>query len=216
MRVKHGTWILCGLATLLNCGIAGERPAGLDLPAPDTRGGKPLMTALKERCSTKAYQAKPLAPEALSNLLWAAFGINRPETGKRTAATAFNCQNIDIYVVLPEGSYRYRAESHRLAAVSNKDLRPLAASQAYARQAAVQLVYVADDSKIDDRFGGQKSMYAAFHAGSISQNVYLFCASAGLGSVVRDGVDRAALKKALALGDDQHIVMAQTVGHGQK
>jgi SagB-type dehydrogenase family enzyme len=215
MKVKHGAWILCGLVCLLNSGAAGDRPADLELPAPETRGGIPLMTALGERCSTKAYQAKPLAPETLSNLLWAAFGINRPDTGKRTAATAFNCQNIDIYVVLPAKTYRYHAAAHRLEVASTEDLRPLAASQAYARPAAVQLLYVADDDKIDDRFGGKKSFYAAFHAGSISQNVYLFCASAGLGSVVRDGVDREALKKALALGDNQHIVMAQTVGHVQ-
>jgi len=212
MKQHFPTWrmsILC-LYVLTSARAAG--PVSVPLPPPDTHGGKTLMTALKERASTKAYVEDSVSAETLSNLLWAAFGVNRPESGKRTAATAFNCRNIDIYVVFQEGTYVYDAVKHRLEGVSDRDLRSLAASQEGVRAAAVQLVYVADNEKIDDRFEAKKSFYAAFHAGSISQNVYLYCAASGLGSVVRDGVDRIALKQALGLRAHQHIVIAQTVG----
>ncbi len=197
---------------MLSTALAQSPTGSIKLSPPDMRGGKPLMATLKDRASTKTYADQALTPELLSNLLWAAFGVNRPDSGKRTAATAFDCQNIDIYVVSKEGATRYDAKAHRLETVSGKDLRSLAATQDYARVAALQLVYVADDTKMARGSVEKKALYAAFHAGSISQNVYLFCASAGLGSVVRDGVDRAALKTALALQEHQHIVMAQTVG----
>lgn len=97
--------------------------------------------------------------------------------------------------------------------VVNRDVRSLAATQQYAKAAPINLVYVSDYGKMADRFKDKKPIYAAFHAGSISQNVYLYCASAGLGAVVRDSVDRDSLKEALNLRDDQVIVMAQSVGY---
>ena len=171
------------------------------------------MQALRERKSTKEFTQREITPGQISNLLWAAFGINRPESGKRTVATAVNCQDIDVYVVLEKAAYVYRAQEHRLIPVVNRDVRPLAATQEYARVAPVTLVYVSDYSKMADGFGEKKPIYAAFHAGSISQNVYLYCASAGLGAVVRDSVDRAGLGDALNLRADQVIVMAQSVGY---
>ena len=128
-------------------------------------------------------------------------------------ATAVNCQDIDIYVVMAEGVYVYQAQGHSLMPVLAQDVRAMAATQGYAEKAPVNLVYVSDYAKMDDRFGDKKPIYSAFHAGSISQNVYLYCASTGLGAVVRDGVNRKALHQALKLRDKQVIVMAQTVGY---
>lgn len=183
------------------------------LTTPELSPGDSLLQALKQRKSTKAFDSKSLSPKTLSHLLWAAFGINRPESGKRTVATAVNCQDIDVYVVMAQGVYVYDAQTHSLIPVLARDVRPLAATQGYAQKAPINLVYVSDYGKMDDRFGVKKSIYAAFHAGAISQNVYLYCASAGLGAVVRDGVNREALAQALKLRDKQSIVMAQTVGH---
>jgi SagB-type dehydrogenase family enzyme len=184
----------------------------IKLSPPDV-DGMPLMQALQERTSTKAFDTKPISTKKISSLLWAAFGVNRPDSGKRTAATAFNCQDIDIYVVFAEGVYKYQAKDHCLIPVLSKDVRSLAATQAYAQKAPVNLVYVSDYSKINDRYKAMKPVYSAFHAGSISQNVYLYCASAGLGTVVRDGVNREALSKALKLSDKQVVIMGQTVGY---
>jgi len=173
----------------------------------------PLMEALKNRMSTKTFTEQPILKDQISNLLWAAFGVNRPESGKRTAATAVNCQDIEIYVVFEKAAYVYQAKDHRLSPVVNRDVRSLAATQQYAKAAPINLVYVSDYGKMADRFKDKKPIYAAFHAGSISQNVYLYCASASLGAVVRDSVDRDSLKDALNLRDDQVIVMAQSVGY---
>jgi SagB-type dehydrogenase family enzyme len=184
----------------------------IKLSQPDV-DSMPLMKTLQERKSTKAFDSKPIDNKKLSSLLWAAFGVNRPGSEKRTAATAFNCQDIDIYVVFAEGVYKYQAKDHCLIPVLSKDVRPLAATQAYAQKAPVNLVYISDYAKINDRYEAMKPVYSAFHAGSISQNVYLYCASAGLGTVVRDGVNREALSKALKLSDTQVVIMGQTVGY---
>lgn len=203
--------LVIGLVTVTIPGaLAGLEP--IDLPAPSRTGGRPLQEVLRDRQSTKAFDSAPLSRRELSNLLWAAFGINRPDSGKRTAASAFDCRDITVYVVLAEGAYAYDASANRLVPAATGDLRPLAATQAYARQAPVQLVYVSDHGKIDDRHRDRKAFYAAFHAGAISQNVYLYCASAGLACVVRDSLDRPALVQALDLGPDFHVVIAQTVG----
>jgi SagB-type dehydrogenase family enzyme len=185
----------------------------MQLLPPETSGGMPLMQALHERMSTKEFSPRTISQQQISNLLWAAYGINRPESGKRTIATAVNCQDIAVYVVLEKGAYVYEAEEHRLIPVVDRDLRSLAATQDYAQVAPINLVYVSDHRKMADRFGDKKRIYGAFHAGSISQNVYLYCASAGLGAVVRDSVDRTRLGEALKLSEEQVIVMAQSVGY---
>ena len=205
------------LGVLATC-LAGPLSAAdalepVRLPPPETSGGMPLMQALNNRTSTKKFTTQAIPREHVSNLLWAAFGINRPKSGKRTAATAVNCQDIQIYVVLEKAAYVYEAEEHRLIPVVDWDVRALAATQGYAKVAPINLVYVSDSSKIADRVKDKKPIYAAFHAGSISQNVYLYCASASLGAVVRDSIDRAGLRAALKLSEDQAIVMAQSVGY---
>jgi SagB-type dehydrogenase family enzyme len=213
------------LAAALSLGVLATCFAGplsgsdslepIPLPPPDTRGGRPLMQTLHDRKSTKAFAQQAISREHISNLLWAAFGINRPESGKRTVATAVNCQDIEVYVVFDEAVYVYQAEQHRLIPVASRDVRSLAATQKYAQAAPINLVYVSDYGKMPDRFQDKKPIYAAFHAGSVSQNVYLYCASAGLGAVVRDSVDREGLREVLNLRDDQMIVIAQSVGYAQ-
>lgn len=204
------------IMVLLVCTACAQALEPIKLTPPDLNVSQPLMQTLQQRQSTKAYDARPIAMDTLSNLLWAAIGINRPDSGKRTIATASNCQDMAIYVVLKKGVYLYQAKNHSLEPVLAKDVRALAATQSYAQKAAIQLVYVSDYGKMDDRFAAKKPIYSAFHAGSISQNVYLYCASAGLGAVVRDGVNRTALHKAMKLRDKQVIVMAQTVGYAKE
>ena len=214
MKAVSSMIVLTVFATCLAGPLSGSEPLEpVDLPPPETSGGMPLMQALNNRMSTKEFTTQAIPRNQISNLLWAAFGINRPESGKRTVATAVNCQDIEVYVVLEKAAYVYQAKEHRLIPVVNRDVRSLAATQEYAQVAPINLVYVSDYSKMADRFKDKKPIYAAFHAGSISQNVYLYCASAGLGAVVRDSVDRAGLGDVLNLREDQVIVMAQSVGY---
>lgn len=182
----------------------------IPLPAPVTQGGAPLMTALAKRQTSRSFDAKALPTQLLSNLLWAAYGINRPATGQRTAPSAHNHQEIDVYVLLPAGAYLYRGKPHDLQSVAAADLRHLAGTQDFVATAPVNLVYVEDTAKGG---GGQDAaVWAGVSAGAIAQNVYLFCASEGLATVVRGSVDRSALAKALSLRPTQRIVVAQTVG----
>ena len=174
------------------------------LPAPDTTGGKPLMQVLNERKSDRTFSEKPLSDETLGNLLWAAFGVNRPD-GRRTAPTARNVQDIDIYVLMADGAWRYDAARHGLLRVSEKDLRGHLGSQAFARKAPVALVYAANK---------KRAPYSDMHAGSAYQNAGLFCASAGLHNVVRASMDKTALEQALGLADGQEAIITQSVGWG--
>lgn len=186
------------------------------LPPPVTDGGKPLLQALKVRHSTREFAAQPLPPQVLSNLLWAAWGVNRPD-GRRTAPSASNKQEIDIYVVLPDGAYRWDAKGHLLAPVAAGDLRGATGSQPFVATAAVNLVYVADMGKVGrPATDPQQMVNVGADAGFIAQNVYLFCASEGLATVVRAMVTRDTLAKALKLGESQVIVLAQTVGYPAK
>ncbi|MBC8218216.1 MAG: SagB/ThcOx family dehydrogenase [Planctomycetes bacterium] len=208
------------LSIFITCCIGSlswaESLQSIQLVPPDTNSGIPLMKALNHRMSTKAFAAKTIPLEKLSNLLWAAFGINRKDSGNRTVATAMNCQDTDIYVVLKKGVYVYKAKEHTLVPVLDQDVRSLAATQEYAQVAPINLIYVSDYAKIADRFQAKKPSYAAFHAGAISQNVYLYCAFEGLGTVVRDSVDRTKLRDVLKLRKDQVIVMGQSVGYPQQ
>jgi nitroreductase len=194
--------------------VAAEAPLeDRALPAPRMAGGKPLLTALKERQSMRIFQARPLPPQLLSDLLWAAAGINRADSGKRTAPSARNWQEIDVYVVLPEGAYRYEPQANLLKAVVKGDLRAVTGSQPFVATAPVNLVFVADPARMKGASAGDLALYYGADAAFISQNVYLFCASEGLATVVRGMVDRPALAAALHLPDTLKIVFAQTVGY---
>lgn len=196
---------------------ASARDAGtIQLPAPQKTGGKPLMQALSERQSSREFSTQALAPQVLSNLLWAAVGVNRPD-GRRTAPTARNWQDLDVYVTLANGLYVYDAKAHALKLAVAEDLRAATGSQPFPAQAALNLVYVSDGAKMPPSTPEQeRGLYAAVHTGFIAQNVYLFCASEGLSTVVRALVDRPALAKRMQLRPDQRITLVQTVGYGKK
>ncbi|MCP5109691.1 MAG: SagB/ThcOx family dehydrogenase, partial [bacterium] len=190
------------LSTLFLTTLSAQIFDPLQLPPPRTDGGKPLMQALKLRRSTREFAEKDLSRQMLSDLLWAGFGVNRDD-GKRTAPSAFNHQGIDIYVFTREGVYLYAAAEHSLKPVLAGDHRALTAPNDFAKQAAVSLVYVADHSRSERTRVWMKPLYAGFDTGFIGQNVYLFCASAGLGTVIHDGTPDGALAAKLELRRDQ-------------
>jgi len=196
--------------------MLGQELKPLTLPAPQTDGGKPLMQALKERHSTREFSSAQLPPQVLSNLLWAAFGINRPDSGKRTAPSAMNWQEIDVYVALPDGLYVYDAKGNKLDPVLAQDVRGATGQQPFVKDAALNLVYIADLAKTGKASGSERDFYTGADVGFIAQNVYLFCASEGLGVVVRGSVDREALGRLMKLRPDQKILLSQTVGYPKK
>jgi SagB-type dehydrogenase family enzyme len=191
-------------------------PKAIGLLKPQMDGGKPLMQALKERKTSREFSSEKLPLQTLSNMLWAANGINRPDSKKHTAPTAMNCQEIDIYVALADGLYLYDANSNTLQPVLAEDIRAATGPQPFVKDAPVNLVFVSDYSKIRRGSDEDKAFYSATDTGFISQNVYLYCASEGLATVVRGYVDKPALTKVMKLRDNQKIILAQTVGYPKK
>jgi nitroreductase len=187
----------------------------IPLPAPQTQGGKPLMEALQQRRTTREILPYKLPMQVLGNLLWAGFGINRPESGQRTAPSAMNSQEVALYVALPEGLYVYEAKPHQLKPVLDKDLRARTSSQAFATNAPVVLVYVAELPRLSRANPDQRPFYAGIDTGCISQNIYLYCASEGLATVVYE-LDRAPLAAAMNLRPEQRIILAQAIGYPKR
>jgi nitroreductase len=183
------------------------------LPKPQLDKGKPLMQVLAARHSTREFDAKELTMQDLSNLLWAGFGINRPETGGRTAPSAMNKQEIDLYVTIPQGTYLYDAKANALALIVKKDLRSLAGTQPFVKDAPCNIVFVANckRAKCD-----VKGPYSAVDAAYISENIYLYCASEGLATVVRASIDKKAFAEAIKLDEQQEVIFGQTIGYEKK
>jgi SagB-type dehydrogenase family enzyme len=188
----------------------------IKLLPPQTNAGRPLMQALKERKSAREFSDKELPLQVLSNLLWAAFGINRPDLGKRTAPSALNWQEIDVYVATAHGLYLYDAKAQALRPILAQDIRPLTGRQSFVQKAPINLVYVADFARMGTATPEDKALYSAADTGFIGQNVYLYCASEGLATVVRGSIDRPALEKAMRLRSEQKVILAQTVGYPEK
>ncbi|MBW6491447.1 MAG: SagB/ThcOx family dehydrogenase [Lentimicrobium sp.] len=183
------------------------------LAKPDLNSGKPLMAALNERSSHREFSEKELSHEHLSGLLWAACGINRPESGKRTAPSAVNWQDIQVYVFMKTGIYLYDEAGHKLVLIIEDDQRKASGSQDFVANAPVNLMFVSDYSRMTRARDEQKEFYSGIDAGYVSQNVYLYCASEGLNTVVRASVDRDALHILMNLKLEQHVVAGQTVGY---
>jgi SagB-type dehydrogenase family enzyme len=181
------------------------------LTAPGLKSGKPLMQALSERSSNREYSERELSEEHLSGLLWAACGINRPESGKRTAPSARNWQDVQVYVFMKQGIYLYDEAGHKLVPVVTGDHRKASGMQDFVEKAPVNLVYVSDYDRMKE--AQDKSLYSGMSTGYISQNVYLYCASEGLNTVMRASVDREVLHKLMNLKPSQHVVGAQSVGY---
>jgi SagB-type dehydrogenase family enzyme len=196
--------------------VLAEESKLIQLPKPQIDGGKPFMQVLKERKSAREFSSERIPLQVLSNLLWAASGVNRPESGRRTAPTAANWQEIDIYVAMAEGLYLYDAKPHLLKPVLAEDIRALAGRQAFVKDAPLNLIFVADFSRISRGTHEEKEFFSAADTGFIAQNVYLFCASEGLATVVRANIDRETLGKTMKLGPNQRITLSQTVGYPKK
>ena len=212
-KVLGAAMVLLALVLLGGAATAQELKT-IALPAPQTYGGKPLMEALALRYTSRSFAREELPAQTLSNLLWAAWGINRPTEGKRTAPSASNWQEIDIYVVMSSGAYVYDALTNALKPVVGGDFRALAGKQPFVKDAPVTLVFVADATRM--KAGELSESIKWADTAFISENVYLFAASEGLATGIRANVDRAALAKALLLKTDQSITMAQSIGCPKK
>jgi nitroreductase len=199
------------LAFVLLAGVAtAQEMKPIALPAPQTHGGKPLMEALALRSTSRAFATDELRAQTLSNLLWAAWGVNRPKEGKRTAPSASNWQETDIYVVMSSGAYVYDAPANTLKPIVSGDYRALTGKQSFVKDAPVILVFVADAARMKPGDLSEPIKWA--DTAFISENVYLFAASEGLATGVRASIDRPVLAKALKLSPDQSITLAQCVG----
>jgi SagB-type dehydrogenase family enzyme len=192
--------------------LKGNTVTTISLPPPEKSGGLPLMEALAKRQSSRDFAPDPLPVQLLSDLLWAAYGMNRADGG-RTSPSALNVQETDIFVALPSGAYRYDAATHELHLVASSDLRRITGYQDFVDEAPLDLVYVADHLKMNRVPVGQRESYASVSAGAITQNVYLFAASNGLATVIRAWIDREAIADALGLTHDQHVLLSQTIGY---
>lgn len=191
---------------------AGNRPADVQLPPVDADGGAPLMQALRLRASGRRFDSRPLPASVLGNLLWAANGVNRPDTGRRTAPSAVNWQEIDLYVALPEAVYRYEPRAHRLEGVLAGDLRAACGVHSFVGEAPVVLIYVADLARMKGADEDGRRFYPPCDTGFVSQNVYLYCASEGLVTVALVSVDKPVLHRRLGLGPEQAVMLTQPVG----
>src|SRR5665647_3660115 len=173
----------------------------MQLPAPQTSGGMPLMQALKLRHSTREYADRPLPLPVLSDLLWAAFGVNRPASGDRTAPYWRHIMVIDIYLVMADGVWLYEPKTHKLLPYLKDDFRAQTGLQDFVATAPLNLVYVAHGERMTDVTPEERRLYACADASFIGQNVYLFCASEGLATVFRGAVDGPKLGQYLRLPD---------------
>ena len=196
------------MCSLLLTFCAMSQNTEMKLPAPQKTGGMPLMEALSKRATNRSLDpARSLSDQQLSNLLWAAWGINRPD-GRRTAASAMNRQEIDLYLVGRKAAYLYDAKEHSLKLVAEGDHRSEVSSQDFTKNGDWIVIFAADY----DKMGGGNEAIAGIDAGLIAQNIYLYGASEGLGVVVHASVDRDTISKVLKLRPAQHIMIAQTVG----
>ncbi|MBI5323225.1 nitroreductase family protein [Bradyrhizobium sp.] len=189
----------------------GNAAPKIALPAPDKTGGMPLMEAIARRRSMREFSRKELPLPLLANLLWAANGINRADGG-RTAPSAMNAQEIDIYVALASGAYLYDAKANELQLVAGNDVRRVTGYQDFVDEAPLDLVYIADHSRMKLIPVSQRGSFASAAAGAVAQNVYLFAAGNGLATVIRAWIDREAIANALGLPHDHQVLLSQTVG----
>lgn len=211
--VTAGTAAVCGLALVSGSAqaqpvVEGER---IELPTPRKTGGMPLLDALSTRKTTRVYSSRMLDAQTLSSLLWGAFGISR-EDGRRTAPSALNSQEIQIYVILEGGIYVYEPKEHALERKLEGDFRKLAGTQSYAQSVPVSFVYVADLEKSLTSPESSES-YACVDCGFIGQNVYLFAAANGLSSAFRGSIDRSAIAETLKLKASQRVLYGQSIGY---
>ncbi len=203
--------LLLMVIACIGSGLQAQELKTIKLNKPDTQRGLPFMEALAKRQSIREFAGRPLELQDLSDLLWAAVGINRPESGKRTAPTARNKQEIEVYACFPEGAYIYNAQMHELNPVAKGDFRPaVGGGQNFVNNAPVCLVIVANLNK----FNGEILM-PAVDAGIVSQNISVFCAATGLVTVPRASMNQEQLSQALKLKAYQRPLMNHPVGYAK-
>jgi len=184
------------------------------LLAPRKDAGKPLMQALQLRKSIREFSPRALSPQHLSDLLWAADGVNRP-SGDRTAPYWRHIMVIDIYAAMADGVWLYDAKQHALSRHLESDIRALTGLQEFVATAPLNLVYVAHGERMKDISPEERRLYSSVDAAFAGQNVYLYCASEGLATVFRGSVDQEKLGRAMRLDEGQFVTFAQTVGYPQ-
>ena len=195
--------------------LAAPTESVIPLPEPRHDGGMPLYQALAQRHSTRAYEPRAVSIETLSQLLWAANGINRPASGDRTAPYWRHIMVIDIYVATADGVFLYDPKQHALLPHLSTDIRAQTGLQDFVATAPVNIIYVAHGERMLDVSAEERRLYASVDAGFIGQNVYLACAAEGLGSVFRAAVDTGKLGIALELPPDRFVTFAQTIGYAK-
>ncbi|RJP59379.1 MAG: SagB/ThcOx family dehydrogenase [Candidatus Auribacter fodinae] len=200
---------------ILVSGLYAQELEPIKLQEPQLDRGASLMKALQNRQTIRSFSDEELSFDLLSNLLWSACGVNRPDMQKFTAPSAKNWQEIDIYVALKQGLYLYNKKEHRLDPVMPGDIREHTGIQEFTQIAPVNLIYVANYDLMDGD-ASDKDLYSAIDTGYISQNVYLFCASEGLATVALGWVDKPELAEIMKLGDNQKIILTQPVGYIKK
>lgn len=205
-------------AALLAIGAAAALPSLAlaeevrSLPAPRKYVGRALMQALQARRSIREYSTRPLPAQVLSELLWAAYGINRPG-GERTAPYWRHIMVIDVYAAMADGLWLYDPKEHALRRHIGADIRAQTGLQDFVASAPLNLVYVVHGERMTDVSLEDRRLYGSVDAAFAGQNVYLYCASEGLATVFRGAIDYPALERAMQLGEGQFVAFAQTVGY---
>lgn len=208
-------WMTAAIMIALSLAVTAiQAEENIILPVPALNPDKPLMQALKERQSRREFDDKAISAQDLSNILWCANGINRPDIGKRTSPSAKNAQDVDIYVITRDGAYLYDAQKHELALIASGDHSLDAGTQPFVASAPLNLIYVSDLAKFDFMKEREDRLVAAsVDAGHCSQNVYLYGAAANLAVVTRMSVPKQRAAELLKLRPEQYIVIGQTVGY---
>lgn len=199
--MKLKSFILSTILMATSCNLTAK---DIQLPEPTRKGGMPLMEAVNNRQSSREFTNATLTHQQLSDMLWIACGYNRPE--KRTVATALNRQEMSAYIITPEAVYKYEPKENKLIHINSGDHRDVFAMQDFAKQAPLNVALVTDMDK------QVKDIFAAMTAGAMSNNIYLWCASEGLNTVVRASFDQEGAKKALKLSETEQVMLVQTVG----
>jgi len=200
------------IAALFTAFLQAQDLQPIKLLPPQLDKGKSLMQSLNDRHSTREFSDKELSLQELSNLLWAADGINRPDQKKRTAPSAMNTQDADVYVFLKDGVYLYDSFEMKLLPVVKGDKRALAGTQSFVAGAPVNFVIVSDYAKMGRTKDEDKASFAAGSAAFIGENVYLFCSAFDLNCVLRGSIDRETIAKEINLRPEQHAVYGITIG----
>jgi nitroreductase len=211
-RREAGAGLLSTAAAAVVPAVSALAAQPVVLPAPRSQGGKPLIEALRLRRSIREYSERPLPPQVLSDLLWAAFGVNRP-SGDRTAPYWRHIMVIDLYAAMADGVWLYDPKQHALVPHLSADIRAQTGLQDFVARAPLNLVYVAHGERMQDIAAEERRLYASVDTGFIGQNIYLFCASEGLATVFRGALDYSKLQQAMQLDAGRFVTFAQTVGY---